>query len=388
MNEMSSTPINKSGMSRGLLALIIGGCLLVVVLLFGTLSMVVYGYDGRPVGQTLARVFPFPAALVNMRPVSYDKFMQESKLTQRFYEYNKSTGNDTFPVPLRSQVLDTLIQKELIMQYAKKHDLKVTDEEIDAYFQQLAESAGMNEQQAKEFITTSFGADLSVYRHQVIVPDIYRSEVLAELQKNDQDYLAPTKQKADEVFATLEKGEKSFEDVAKESSQDSLSAEKGGDIDYFPESAVPEEVRSEVTALEVGKYSRVLYTPGSYVIIKMEGKVAKDEKYKDADGNEQTASEPTYHLKGIFFFTAPLDEWLAERVKAAKVYRFVKNPDAEVNVLLDADRVAADAAAKDTGTQTGDVIDANAAAEIEAASDENTEDGADASAEEAVNSNQ
>lgn len=321
-----------------------------VVLIYGGMSLFVYRFDTNPVAQTVARVVPIPAAMVNWMPISYENYLTEAKLTQQFYEF--TAGEGAAAGPTRGEVLDVLVQKRLVEDYVNAHNIVVSDEEVEEQITALLGSIGMTREEFDDFIVSSFGVDVGVYREHAILPDMYRARVAEDLLTND-DFAAEAMGKADAAYERLQAGE-AYEDVAKEVSEDTVSAAEGGSIGAFLVDSIPEDVRDEVMGLAAGEYSKPLYTPGSYAIIKME---AINEAGAKVDG--QIVEETTYDLKGIFFFTPGLEDWLIKQTDGARIYAFVRNTDSAVDLLTAADRKKAEeASTQDTsGTLEGDVID-------------------------------
>lgn len=92
--------------------------------------------------------------------------------------------------------------------------------------------------------------------------------------------LVKTEEEAKSVLAELAKG-KSFEDLAKEKSQDT-SAKKGGDLGYFAKGQMVPEFEEAVLKLEVGQTSGIVKTQFGYHIIKLaDKKPAQAQELKD-----------------------------------------------------------------------------------------------------------
>jgi len=74
--------------------------------------------------------------------------------------------------------------------------------------------------------------------------------------------------RAEEARRRVEAGE-SFEDVAREVSEDELSAQRGGDLDFFPRGAMVPAFESAVFETAVGTLAPVTRTPYGYHVIKV-----------------------------------------------------------------------------------------------------------------------
>lgn len=322
------------------------------VFLLTALLVVAYRYDNLGWSQSISSTLHLPAVMVGSDIIPYGDFLREAKLTQRYYEYSVPEAQRTAETaPTRAMIVDSLVQKSIIYSYAKKNNISVSAEDLDKTFATLAESAGLSASDAAEFIQGSFGIDLATYKNDVIRPDALRTKIVEKLT-SDEAILKVAKDKADVVYAKLQNKEGSFEELAASSSDDQTSAGQNGEIGYFTAETIPEAVRTEVLGLQEGANTGVIYTPGTYAIIKMVDRIPKGEKY---DG-ETVAEEEMYKLSGIFFFTQSFDEWMQSQKEATRVITFIRNTSGGLNLLQEDERKKADDAAANAGTKTGDVV--------------------------------
>jgi peptidyl-prolyl cis-trans isomerase D len=77
------------------------------------------------------------------------------------------------------------------------------------------------------------------------------------------------KAQADDLLAGLRKAPDSFAEVAKKNSQDSASAIKGGDLDFFSRGAMVKPVEDAVFSMNKGELSAVVETEFGFHIIKL-----------------------------------------------------------------------------------------------------------------------
>jgi parvulin-like peptidyl-prolyl isomerase len=352
-----ATPSQKDGVSKGTLILSLVGGLFVLVLLYTALTLLVHRFDDRPFAQAVARVMPIPAAIVDGRMVTMHEFILEGKLTESFIDFNAQDGTAPVEEVTRGQVLDGLVAKTAAIRIARKQGISVSQEEIDEYFSQLAQQAGMTDEIARDFITAAFATDLQTYKNRVIRPELYRSK-LAEAVQASEELLGPVNARAEALYARLVSGEITFEDAAQESSEDPSSAQVGGDIGYFNQVSIPEDVREQILALEEGEFTPVLETEGGRVIIKVERKVAEGGTFiNEATGEEQVAEENLYRIKGIFFFVQDIDSWIKAKQDAMSVRLLVRRTLEPIKLLTEADRKKAAAALESSvGIQEGDVL--------------------------------
>ncbi|PGS95994.1 peptidylprolyl isomerase [Bacillus anthracis] len=97
------------------------------------------------------------------------------------------------------------------------------------------------------------------------VKDHYKPEIKAS------HILVSDENEAKEIKKKLDAGA-SFEELAKQESQDLLSKEKGGDLGYFHSGAMTPEFETAAYKLKVGQISDPVQSPNGYHIIKLTGK--------------------------------------------------------------------------------------------------------------------
>jgi len=201
-------------------------------------------------------------------------------------------------------VMIELIDKVLLeKKYADDDELKdYVDSQIDMFVQQYGEEgfvqalaqANMTEDDLREQIALDYRRNLAVedyvakqitddeinkYYENDVRGDIKASHILIKPDTSD-DASEEDKKNAKEaalneaksIIEKLNNGEK-FEDLAKKHSDDG-SAEKGGDLGYFPKGQMVDAFENAVVKLEVGKYSTepVESEFGYHIILKTDQK--------------------------------------------------------------------------------------------------------------------
>jgi foldase protein PrsA len=138
------------------------------------------------------------------------------------------------------EAIKEMVKVDLLRQKAATNDIKVTEEEMKKYYDELK-------------------------------PEIRASHILVDDEKT-----------AKEVKAKLDQGE-DFEKLAKEYSKDPGSAEKGGDLGWFGPGKMVKQFEDAAYALKVGEISGPVKSDFGYHIIKLTDKKEKKpfEKMKD-----------------------------------------------------------------------------------------------------------
>ena len=170
------------------------------------------------------------------------KFDEES-LKEQIYAYYGITDIDKFKDIIRLNYYRT----EAVNDYAKK---SVTDKQIQKYYDE------------------NVYGDISC-KHILITPAVTDDMSDEDKTKADKEAL----QKAKDIINKLKNGE-SFDDLAKEYSDDTSNKDKGGDLGYFNTGDMLEEFEKAAFALKKGKYTTtpVKTKYGYHIILKTDEK--------------------------------------------------------------------------------------------------------------------
>lgn len=170
------------------------------------------------------------------------KFDEES-LKEQIYAYYGITDIDKFKDIIRLNYYRT----EAVNDYAKN---SVTDKQIQKYYDE------------------NVYGDISC-KHILITPAVTDDMSDEDKTKADKEAL----QKAKDIIKKLKNGE-SFDDLAKEYSDDTSNKDKGGDLGYFNTGDMLEEFEKAAFALKKGKYTTtpVKTKYGYHIILKTDEK--------------------------------------------------------------------------------------------------------------------
>jgi len=158
-------------------------------------------------------------------------------------------------------VVEYLIERHLLAQYAVKDGIAETDE----YKRRLALY------QAKALRDAYFFQKIRPMVTEEDIRKVYDEEA-SKLQQTERvrarHILVATQQEAEDILARLAKGEK-FEDLAKKYSLDG-SKDYGGDLGYFTAAEMVPEFSKATFALKVGETSQPIKTDFGWHIIRLE----------------------------------------------------------------------------------------------------------------------
>ena len=191
------------------------------------------------------------------------KFDEEA-LKEQIYAYYGITDIDKFKDIIRLNYYRT----EAVNDYAKK---SVTDKQIQKYYDE------------------NVYGDISC-KHILITPAVTDNMSDEDKTKADKEAL----QKAKDIIKKLKNGE-SFDDLAKEYSDDTSNKDKGGDLGYFNTGDMLEEFEKAAFALKKGKYTTtpVKTKYGYHIILKTDEK----EKPSLEDKKEEIINTKAYEAK-------------------------------------------------------------------------------------------
>ncbi len=95
--------------------------------------------------------------------------------------------------------------------------------------------------------------------------DINPTDLNTEVEKQ----MSAQKAKADAILAEVKKNPADFEKIAKQKSDDKTSAERGGELGFFPKEAMVKEFADAAFSMKPNTISEIVQTPYGYHIIKV-----------------------------------------------------------------------------------------------------------------------
>lgn len=224
------------------------------------------------------------------------------------------------------ETLDLMISDEIIRQETEKENISVTDEEIAAeiavYEEEyggaeqleaaLAEN-GMTIEDLKEEVQTYvkieklIGPNIEITDEQIEAYFEENKDSLGQSAKVEASHiLTETKEEAEEIKAQLADGA-DFAEVAKEQSTDTVSAENGGQLGTFGAGEMAPEFEEAAFAMEVGGISEPVETEFGFHIIKVTDKT---------EATAPTLENSKEQIEGLLFdeqLNSEYTTWLAEK---------------------------------------------------------------------------
>jgi|APSaa5957512622_1039677.scaffolds.fasta_scaffold01896_5 hypothetical protein len=267
--------------------------LLVIVVLicaFGMVGLASYKYDwDNKFSNAVLKVLPIPAGYVEGKIIKMSDFKEEVKGVTQFAVANDF---DVTREQVEKDVIDKLILQKAMEKLAKEFDVTVTPEDLDAAVQSQIDQLE-NADEYAENVEKYFGWDVETFKQNIIYIEVLRDNLIeAGIPKK------VAEEKAQKVLAKVNKGKQSFEELAKEFSDDPGSSENGGDLGFFGKGVMVEAFENAVFALEVGQISDLVETEFGYHIIKVEDRRVDGENEQVQASHILIASENDF---AVFF---------------------------------------------------------------------------------------
>lgn len=171
-------------------------------------------------------------------------------------------------------------EKTLLTDLSKYYGISTMDEFEEmvtlSYYRTIATEdyakAQITEKEIKDYYKNNVDGDISA-KHILIASKVTEEMSNKEIEEAEEAALKTAK----EVIKKLDKGE-SFDDLAKEYSDDASNAENGGDLEYFNKGDMVEEFEKAAYALKVDEYTKkpVKTSFGYHIILKTDEKEKKE----------------------------------------------------------------------------------------------------------------
>lgn len=112
----------------------------------------------------------------------------KNSINQVLAKSKQDNDADQYKGLLRSEVLDELIQKSLIEQYARQGGIKIDQKKIDAFIENISKKNNMSVEELKNNIEDSgvkFGKFIDNIRYELILKQIKRKEISSKINVSE-----------------------------------------------------------------------------------------------------------------------------------------------------------------------------------------------------------
>ncbi|HEX8960597.1 MAG TPA: peptidylprolyl isomerase [Geobacteraceae bacterium] len=293
-----------------------------------------------------AEVIDSIAAIVNDDPItSYEIDREVARIVG---DAARKPGPTVAGTQLRTTALDQMIDKRLAEQKIKELDIKVSDDEVRQAIEDVKKQNNLTQEalvSALQAQGLSFDQYKTQLREQIERLRLMGQEVRSKVQVGEKEvrafYDSNPARFGDEVFqarhiyfkiddktppadvkrimatamSVLQEARsgKDFADLAKQYSDDQLTAKEGGELGTFKKGETLPEIEKTVEAMTPGDISDLVKTPAGFHIIKLEKKFVKSVKSFDEAKGE--IEDLLYRKKSEERY----NQWIADLRKAAAI---------------------------------------------------------------------
>lgn len=250
----------------------IGLFIAVVVLFFAYCMLALYKFQSTSTFvYGITQVIPFPVGRAGSQFVSYESYLFELRHYTHYYEtqqkvdFNSSSGKAQL-AEFRKRALDTVINDAYVKQLAKKHDISVSDKELNDEITLVRSQnrLGGNDQVFEDVLKEFWGWSVNDFKREL------KQQMLAQKVVATLDTAA--KNRAQNVLNQLNDGAK-FADLAKKYSDDANTRENGGDYGFAIDKSnrdVSPQVVDALFKLKPKQYSDIVSTTAGLEIVRVQ----------------------------------------------------------------------------------------------------------------------
>lgn len=309
--------ISKSRKKDGNILRIVGGSviglvflLMVMVIVFGV-GIYNYGWSNSFI-DSLQKVIPYPAAMFDGKIVKYSEYKNDLATLEHYYN---SFGEESVLPPddfIKKSVLSRMIREKFLDLKAKEFSITVSQADVDKEYSNLIGQATEPDTVATS-LKTLYNWTADQFKDKVIRPYLIRTKI-QEYISNDDALSGQAKKKIEEALAEVNTGEKTFEELAMEYSDDEVTGVNGGDLGYFGKGQMVKEFEDVAFALEVGATSGIVETQYGFHIIKLLEKIPATD-----------SADEQLHAAHILVTSTNVDDWSNEEIAKKKVSIYIND---------------------------------------------------------------
>ena len=191
-------------------------------------------------------------------------------------------------MPVAHQVLNSMVQQDLIFQWAKDHNIQVSDADIDAKINEIKQrlsdqqldqalkQQGMSQQDLRDLMREQIIVKKAVDQN-IKVTDAQLKDYLAKnhalldqpKQVRARHILVSTLATANMIEGKVKSGG-DFAALAKQYSSDPGTKDKGGELGFFTQGAMVKEFSDTAFAMKPGQISQPVHSPYGWHVIQVE----------------------------------------------------------------------------------------------------------------------
>lgn len=279
--------------------------------------------------ERVASWLRLPAAQVKWRFISYAAVQRDHQILKRYSTYQAEQQPSLFRVPADTAidqiVIERLLRNAMTEELARQRKLTVTPTEINDDFSKR--TAGIPAATLQEQLQQQFGLTVSTYQQLIVRPFLLRQKLEAAIAFDDSVNPGLTT-RAERVAAAVKDSPEPFEKLVQQYSEDSESAQQGGDLGYRREDELSAPVLEAFKQLKPGERSGLVRSAEGYHIFELLESVPSDETGK-----------LVFHPSHILIRAKSVDAWVGEQLALSRVSIFLpqyswERENARVGVLV------------------------------------------------------
>lgn len=264
-----------------------------------------YGFSWRGAfARTVLKTVPYPVVIANTTWIPLNDFYEDQETISHYLQ--QTAPDQPRDENINSSLLNRLVYDSVLAGLAKKNDVEVTEADMETKLKEIVD-AQEGDESLDTILTNLYGWNTEQFKKKILVPFIQQEKLTAILAADD---VSAVRQRAEEALAAVQNGDRSFEDVAKEYSEDT-TASLGGDLGYFGRGQMVQAFEDAAFALNAGEVSGIVESEFGFHIIKVEEKITDESK------GEQV------HARHILLKRPTVDALIAEEMKNATVRVFL-----------------------------------------------------------------
>ncbi|PIS07669.1 hypothetical protein COT78_02205 [Candidatus Berkelbacteria bacterium CG10_big_fil_rev_8_21_14_0_10_43_13] len=252
-------------------------------------GIMIYGYKvENKATKFVAKVLPYPVAVVNYDFVTYTEYEKEKDYIHHFYAATQQGSIDYKSID--SQILVQLIENKIILFEALKYHVKVNKKEVDDAVDNITIQNGGTDKVVK-VLSDLYGLSLNEFRdlvktqmlrdkvNQKVIDHLTVRHILIQVASDaPADQVDAAKTKAQGFLDQIKAGSITFADAATKYSEDSASASNGGLLDPFQRGDMVKPFSDAAFSLKKGQVSDLVKTDYGWHIIKLESRTGSVDK--------------------------------------------------------------------------------------------------------------
>ena len=261
---------------------LVSGLFIVLVILVLSIPIIFYksSIESKFV-NSIASALNLPIASVNGESIGFRTFAADVEALNNFFEDESNVTSydisNLGEVPEESQIRDLVLKRHtrvlLIRQSLASLGESISEEDVQEQLNEIIRETG-GEEELTKIVADLYSWTVDDFIIKALKP-LLEEERLTIYVSTDQSLNSDKKSTIDQVATSIASGE-SFEDVARRESED-VTAEVGGNLDWFTRGTMVKAFEDQVLQLEVGDISEPFETNFGWHVVMLTDRETGDD---------------------------------------------------------------------------------------------------------------